>query len=244
MKRQNIRNLLLLISFLLFPVTQFYFSPYIIIDGAFNGIVNGSFIVFITMFIFSIFVGRIFCGWIAPCGCLQELCFGVNSKPAKSGKWNLTKYAIWIPWLLIIIGAVIQYGGYHTINPFYHIEKGISIAAIWAYIIYYGVIILIVAMSLIFGKRATCHYLCWMSPFMIMGIKLRKLFHLPGLHITYDATKCKSCNLCTKACPMSLDVQEMVIKNTFDHEECILCGKCIDACKSGVLNYKFGQMKR
>jgi len=244
MKRQKIRNLLLLISFLLFPITQFYFSPYIIIAGAFEGVITGSFILFSLMFLGSIFVGRIFCGWVAPCGSLQEMCCSVNGNCAKGGKLNLIKYFIWIPWLLIIAGAVVQYGGYRTINPLFYIENGISISHPWAYIIYYGVIILFVTIPLIFGKRAACHYICWMSPFMIMGIKLRKFLHLPGLHIVCDKTKCKSCNLCSKACPMSLNVKEMVLTGAFDHEECILCGKCIDVCKSKTLKFKFGKFKK
>ncbi len=34
MKRQNIRKLLLIISMLLFPITIWYMSPYLIIQGA------------------------------------------------------------------------------------------------------------------------------------------------------------------------------------------------------------------
>ncbi|MDF2612988.1 MAG: hypothetical protein K0S71_774 [Clostridia bacterium] len=244
MTRQKFRNFLLLISFLLFPVIQFYFSPYIIIAGALEGVITGSFIVFSLMFIGGIFVGRIFCGWVAPCGCLQELCCSVNDEPAKGGKLNLTKYLIWFPWLAIIVGAAVQYGGYKSINPFFYIENGISIGHPFTYIIYYGVIILIVIMSLVFGKRATCHYICWMSPFMIMGIKLRKLLHLPGLHISPVADKCTQCGLCTKACPMSLNVKEMVHTHVFDHEECILCGRCIDVCKNKALKFKFGNFKK
>jgi hypothetical protein len=41
-KRQRIRKALLLISLLSFPVIISYLSPYVIIDGAMNGVVNGS----------------------------------------------------------------------------------------------------------------------------------------------------------------------------------------------------------
>ena len=68
MKRQNIRKLLLIISMLLFPVTIWYMSPYLIIQGAMEGIVTGSFIVFAFMLFGSILFGRLFCGWICPMG--------------------------------------------------------------------------------------------------------------------------------------------------------------------------------
>ncbi len=243
MQRQRTRSLLLFVSFLLFPITQFYFSPYIIIAGAFEGVVTGSCIVFTLLLFSGIFAGRLFCGWLAPCGGLQELCCHINNKRAKGGRLNWIKYAIWIPWLLIIISGVTSYGGYHTVNPFFYIDNGISLSHPFAYIIYYGVIILIVSLSLGFGRRATCHYLCWMAPFMIIGLKIRKLLHLPGLHISIQKEKCISCSQCTKVCPMSLDVKTMIHTQQFDHAECILCGKCIDICKSKALSYKFSSFK-
>ena len=54
--RQKIRRSLLFISFLLFPITIWYFSPYLIIQAASEHIMNGSFIVFVSMFVLSIFL--------------------------------------------------------------------------------------------------------------------------------------------------------------------------------------------
>ena len=45
-KRQNIRKALIIISFLLFPITIFYLSPYLIVFGATTGVIVGSMIVF------------------------------------------------------------------------------------------------------------------------------------------------------------------------------------------------------
>jgi uncharacterized membrane protein len=44
MNRQNIRKLLLIISLLLFSITIWYMSPYLIIQGAMDGIITGSFV--------------------------------------------------------------------------------------------------------------------------------------------------------------------------------------------------------
>ena len=55
--RQRIRKTILLISLLLFPITMWYFSPYLIIGAAMEHIINGSFIVFVAMLVFSIFFG-------------------------------------------------------------------------------------------------------------------------------------------------------------------------------------------
>jgi polyferredoxin len=75
----------------LFPVTINYFSPYIIIDGASQGVVAGSFITFALLFLVSLFLGRAFCGWICPAGGLQEWCFTVNDKKSSRREIQLDK---------------------------------------------------------------------------------------------------------------------------------------------------------
>jgi len=68
MKRQNIRKLILISAMLMFPITIYYLSPYVIIQGAIEGIITGSFVVFLLMLISSVFLGRLFCGYLCPAG--------------------------------------------------------------------------------------------------------------------------------------------------------------------------------
>jgi hypothetical protein len=125
--RQRIRKALIIFSFLLFPITINYFSPYVIIDGASQGIINGSFISFALMFLSALFVGRLWCGWGCPAGGLQEICFAINDRPARGGRFNWIKWAIWIPWLSIIAMLAIRAGGYRAVNVFHLTDSGISV---------------------------------------------------------------------------------------------------------------------
>ena len=237
MKRQRLRKALVLISFLLFPITLYYFSPYLIIQGAYQGIVTGSFIVFILMFLASLFLGRAFCGWVCPAGGLQECCTLVVGKKTRGGKLNWIKYIIWIPWVSIIILMFKTSGGFKQINFFYQTDHGVSITSPQAYIIFYAVILLIVVLAFTAGRRSFCHYACWMAPFMIIGTKLKNVFKYPSLHLKPDQDKCISCKSCTKKCPMSLEVMDMVHKGTMTNSECILCGECVDVCPKSVIKY-------
>jgi len=63
-KRQKIRKAITIATFLLFPVVIFYFSPYIIIMGAIQGIIAASFIMFSIQFALSLFLGRASCGYV------------------------------------------------------------------------------------------------------------------------------------------------------------------------------------
>ncbi len=242
--RQRVRRTLLLISFLLFPITIWYFSPYIIIRAASEHIMNGSFIVFVSMFVLSMFFGRVWCGWLCPAGGLQECAMRANDKPAKQKKRDRIKYVIWIIWMITVVVTFIMGKNDVTLNLFYLTEHGISVSSIYDYVIYYPVIILLVAPPLIHGRRATCHYICWMAPFMIIGSTVGRWLHLPQLHIEVVNDACISCGKCSKACPMGLDVKELVAEDrNSKYTECISCGACVDDCPKKVLRYKFGRVK-
>jgi ferredoxin-type protein NapH len=243
--RQRTRQALLISMFLLFPIIMNYMSPYVIIDGASQGVINGSLIVFGLMFISSLFVGRLWCGWLCPMGGLAEICFAVNATPIRSKKIDWLKWGIWGVWLAVIIWAVISAGGYQSVNFTLDTINGISVAGdaerpiVFAYIIYYMVIGIFLTLSLVIGKRAGCHSICWMAPFMMTGRKLRNLIGYPSLRLKADPDTCTNCKTCTANCPMSLDVNAMVQLGHMENSECILCGSCVDGCPSKSIRYSF-----
>ncbi len=242
-RRQSVRKALILVAFLLFPVVINYLSPYLIMDSASQGVVNGSFIVFTSLFLSSLLLGRLWCGWACPGAGLQEACFAVNNRPARGGRLDWIKWGIWLPWLSLIAIAAASAGGYHAVNFLYLTDSGISVDRPQGYIIYYAVVGLVLVLSLTAGRRAFCHYGCWMAPFMIVGRKIRNLVKWPALRLRADAEKCIDCKRCTQNCPMSLDVNGLVHKETMEHSECILCGTCVDGCPQGVIRYSFAAGK-
>ena len=151
--RQRIRKTTLLISLLLFPITMWYFSPYIIINAAMEHIINGSFIVFVAMLVFSVFFGRVWCGYLCPAGGLQECALRINENPAKQGKRDKIKYVIWIIWICAVIATFVMGKNDVSINPFYMTDHGISIADIYNYVIYYGVIFLLLMPDLFMAEE-------------------------------------------------------------------------------------------
>ncbi len=241
MNRQKIRSLLVLVMFALFPIIYYYFSPYLVIMGASEGIVAGSLIVFVLLFVSSLFLGRAFCGWICPAGATQELCMKVRNKSFSNGKKNWIKYGIWVPWVSIIVLMFVQAGGILAIDPLYQTYYGISITGIESIIMFVAIAGIIAAIALIAGKRASCHTICWMAPFMIIGRKISNSIGLPSLQLASNTDKCVNCKICTKKCPMSLEVNDMVQARNMENIECILCGSCVDNCPKGAIKYTFGK---
>ena len=241
MNRNKIRNVMILIMFALFPLIYYYFSPYLILMGAAEGIVAGSLIVFGLLFVASLFLGRAFCGWICPAGAMQELCAKARNKNFKNGKRNWIKYGIWLPWISVIAVLFIQAGSIVAIDPLYQTYFGISITGVESAVIFLVIAGLIAGIALAAGKRGACHTICWMAPFMIIGRKIRNTANWPALQLESNKNLCINCKACTRVCSMSLDVNAMVQKQTMENAECILCGRCVDVCPKGAIKYTFSK---
>jgi polyferredoxin len=238
MKRQTVRKALLFLMFSAFPALYYYLSPYLIVDATLNSIIAGSFIVFAVQFALSLFLGRLFCGWVCPAGGAQETVSQFNPKRIKKGK--IIKWLIWLPWVSTIIFLAVRTGGYKTVDPIYKTMYGFSISDFSSSITYFLVLLLILLPAFILGKRSFCHHVCWMAPFMILGEKIGKTIRLPRLKFITDRSKCVNCHSCTQQCPMSLEVEEMVQKGRIDHADCIKCYTCIDVCRQKSIRSRFG----
>ena len=243
-KRQRIRKSILMLMVILFPIVFYYFSPYLIIVGAFESIVTGSFLLFTVQFVISIFFGRSFCGWLCPAGGFCEAAMIANNKPLKSKKADIVKYVIWIVWLGFVVFGFVSSGGIKQVDPLYMTTYGISVASPEAYIIYLIVLFIIVGLSIFGRKRLFCHSVCWMAPFMVVGRSIRNALHLPALQLRILPEKCTQCKSCESVCPMSLKVSEMVKAEKMENTECILCGECAGKCPSKVIGYSFGLPKK
>jgi polyferredoxin len=240
--RQRLRKNILLVMFLLFPVVYYYLSPYLIIMGASEGIISGSFIMFGLMFLVSFFLGRAFCGWVCPAGGEQDLCGRLRNKRVNGRAIDWIKYVIWIPWISIIVFTFYKSGGIKSADFFYQTFHGISISNLPSLLFFIFVAGVIALIALAIGRRGFCHTICWMAPFMIIGRKLRNIINLPALSLSSDKEKCIDCKICNLKCPMSLEVNNMAKSGNMESSECILCGNCIDVCPKSVIKYTFSAL--
>jgi len=242
-RRQNVRRALLLVSFLLFPVTFYYLSPYLIIMGAGERTASGSMVVFGVMALTALVLGRLFCGWVCPAGGLGEALFAVQNRKANN-RFNWTRWLVWVPWMTVVVLVTLRAGGIERVDVLYQTDHGVSLTTaggMGPYIIFYAVLALVFVLSLTEGRRGFCHHACWLAPFMMIGRGIRNALCLPAVQLSADTPACVGCHACTTACPMSLEVQAMVLSQRMESSECILCGTCVDVCPHNVIRYDFGR---
>jgi ferredoxin-type protein NapH len=240
--RQNIRKWLLVLSFVLLPVTLVYISPIIIVMGASEGIATGSMILFIANFFLSLVVARLWCGWLCPMGAWQEICSPVMKHTVHDGWRNGIKYGITALWLALLAFLFFSAGGIRAVDPFYSTDNGLSITSLAPLIVVIVIFTLIFAVAYFMGRRGFCHVLCPVAALMIAGRKIRNLVGWPALQLGADASRCIDCNKCSEKCPMGLDVHGMVKQEEMENAECILCAACADTCPKGAI--KYGWMRK
>ncbi|WP_438445817.1 4Fe-4S binding protein [Gorillibacterium sp. sgz5001074] len=237
---QRRRKLLLWTSFLLLPVSLNYFSPYLIIEGLFRGIIAGAFIVWGLFFLSSLLFGRAACSYVCPYGGLQMSMDKVLQKPLKEVRWLRTfRYGLGLVWVIFIVYPLAVHASHLRMEPLYLTENIISADNAQKLIFYYFIVVVLALAPLFLGKRATCHYICPMSILNIAGTKLKDRFGWRSLRLVADPDSCVSCGKCSKACSMSLDVTGMVRSGDPRHTECILCGECVSACGTGAVSRRF-----
>lgn len=233
--RQKIRKWILIISFFLIPVTIFYISPIVILMGAAEGIATGSMLLFILLFLLSLFVARLWCGWLCPMGAWQEICSPVIRHTVREGWRNWIKYGVTVLWLAALVFVVISAGGIRSVEPLYGTVNGLSITSLQVLMVVLVIFLIITVVAFIAGRRGFCHVLCPIAGIMVAGRKIRNFINLPALHLEADPGLCIDCMKCSKECPMGLDVNRMVRDGRTENADCILCLSCVDACPQGAV---------
>lgn len=227
------------ISLLLFPVTLNFFSPYVSVTGAFEGIVSGSILVFVTLLVTAVFFRRAWCTYLCPVAAIANTAEQVNGKRVNRRILAYVRTGIFIVWFGTLILGFVLANGIHAIVPLYLTETGISVDEPLKYVTYLMVLVILVTLTFSVGKRGACHTICWMSPFLGFGTWLGETLHLPQYKIHADPDKCIACKRCTQVCPMSLEVMEELKAGSIRSLDCIQCGRCVEVCPKSVLNVGF-----
>ena len=203
-------------------------------------IYTGTLIILAVTVVIAILFRRSFCGLLCPFGALQELFGRIGRKifkkrpvvPAKADKYlRYLKYVVlfltvFMAWRLgrLWMSSYDPYAAYGHITaiPETLAEDPLSII---------GFILLGITLlgSFIFD-RFFCKYLCPAGAFYAIVGKLSPT------KIQRNNDACVHCNLCTKACPVNLDVAKM---DRVTSMECLNCNECVNACpKKGALEIK------
>ncbi len=183
----------------------------------------------ITILVITLFFRTGFCGWLCPLGTILDFVrkigawFGglsfvkpLNRRYRRFIRNNratldkVDKYARFFKYLFLIWILQAAIFGIASIKG--EGEHGL-----------FAVLPLVIGLLLLglFVERAWCRYLCPVSA--VLGIVGRFGFS----QIERNEESCINCNMCTRACPVNIDVANKVVVQDLD---CNTCLKCVDVC--------------
>ncbi|HEC94478.1 MAG TPA: 4Fe-4S binding protein [Thermoplasmatales archaeon] len=193
----------------------------------------------------SMIFGRAVCGWICPIGFLQRITYPLSQKKAarkitRRITPTILPYARYIKYinLVLFVFLTTYFIGFMftDICPIGFLTGTIPIS-----ILNFGqfipnqffpvalVVFILFVFLIISSGRGWCKYFC------PLGALLAPFNKISLLQVYVDKEKCIHCNVCSKVCPMGIDVPNME-RST----ECIMCGKCIDVCPQKIIKYRVG----
>jgi len=216
----------------------------------------------LPIFIFIILVlvlGRVWCAWLCPLGLPQDLLSGLRKRlgipyyrmsKTVSDALHATKYLA----LVLILSYTVALGmpgtGLSNLRtglpiPYEWIDPNRALYVypqIWLGIIPPSTIVPIVSIGATIFFLICCfkirRFWCHICPAgALQGLVHRKSF----MQLTKDASKCTSCRICARVCPMGIDeVYKEKRSVNVTQRNCTHCYSCLEACpEEGALSATF-----
>lgn len=174
----------------------------------------------------TIFIGRKFCGYICFIGTLQEEIFRLNRiKQKRRVPPSVHKFLCFFKYPVLLITLImavllVQYK-YMEFCPVVSLSF-LSVITVW------GVLtLLMIFVPGFFIERFWCRYLCPYAALMNVFQFLGRIFKIKKRQIKRNMEVCVDCYLCTKNCPMNIDLTQF--EEVCD-PNCIHCLQCLRVC--------------
>lgn len=196
-------------------------------------------ILFGTVAVGTLLVGRTFCGWLCPLGTIGEFTaligrkLGIGGRELPAGldralralKYVLLVVILYYTWTL----GTLAWRAYDPWAAWMHLSAGWEeiVSTPWAFVVLFGAVI----GASLFIERFWCRYLC------PLGAALGILQKLSLTKVRRNRETCISCTKCDRSCPMGL--HPMALEAVRD-ADCIACGRCTESCPvDGTLSFSF-----
>jgi len=182
--------------------------------------------------------GRTFCSWVCPYHLLGEWAEILHLKLA--GKKLVKDHPFdrrartWFWLIFALLALVTGYTVYETISPTGILSRaliyGPGLALLW--------VAVLLLFEIFYSRRAWCRYAC------PIGLTYGLVGATSPLRVRYHLESCFHEGECRKVCLVP-HVLNTVIKGRATGLEvdigadCTRCGRCVEACPTGSLNFKF-----
>ena len=165
------------------------------------------------LLVITLFLGRVFCGWVCPVGTISDL---IPRKKKLSSFYRFKYYFL----VFLLVLSVFGFNLLVISDPLVIFTRSLTfITQVRVPLM----LILIIVLVAVLGERFWCRVICPLGA--LLGVF--SIFKVVNVHVQET---CIQCNLCNKVCPTDA-IQEYTVKKP----ECTLCLKCVEKCPRNAL---------
>lgn len=187
-----------------------------------------------VLVVYGIIRGRAFCGWACPVNLLCEFVDWLRVKLGVAVRERSVprRAKVGIAAAVLALSAVCSVPVFELVNPISAVNKAVLFGS------FAGVFTLaaIVLAELFWARRVWCRALCPLGGmYETLGC-----VGLASVKINHDA--CVNCGACQRACLCDPKILDDALAGEADRVaagDCMLCGKCVDACPHSALEIGF-----
>ncbi len=175
----------------------------------------------------ALFRGRMWCGNFCPRGSFND-----NILAKLSRKKVIPKFmkSIWFRnlFLIILMSAF-------TVQLTFAWGDIVKIGGVFVRMILITTVITII-LGIIYKERTWCVF-CPMGTmaYYVTKIKSGLKASLTTKYVTFERDKCINCNICTKTCPMGINVLSYKNEEKVTEANCLKCNACVQKCPKSAL---------
>lgn len=204
-------------------------------------------VLLVAVLVIALLLRSAFCGWICPLGFLQDLVSNLSKvlqkripglrRAISTMKHRGARLAVLDRYLrymkYLVLAWAVGGAAYFGVMVFRDYDPWSALLNVAEFSFTPGIIVLAVTLvAAFFVERPWCRYAC------PLGAASGLLGKLSPVYLKREASACTICKVCTKACPMGIDVHSAT---TIKSADCITCLECVGACpRNGALEVKIG----
>jgi polyferredoxin len=202
----------------------------------------------LAVLIVALLLRSAFCGWICPLGFIQDMLHSLSawaqrrSVPLRKGMRGLYEGArpLWIfldKYLRFakygVLAWAVTGAAVYGVMVFRDYDPWSALINIAEWSFTPGLVVLVLTLvGSLFVQRPWCRYAC------PLGAASGLLGKLSPVYLRREADACTPCKLCTKACPMGLEVHSATAITSVD---CMSCLECVSVCpREGAMEIRVG----
>jgi ferredoxin-type protein NapH len=193
----------------------------------------------ITLVIYLLLGGRVFCAWVCPVNPLTDLANRLGRKlgtghhylkndPQSGGRSIGRGTRFWLLGLSVVLSLVLGSAAFEAVSPVAMVQRGIVFGFGAGWVVLFAIFLL----DLLVQRNAFCGHLCPLGAFYaLVGLTSQ-------LRVLHNHENCTDCRDCLRVCPES-QILQLVGKASGSVLDgvCTNCGRCIEVCRDDALRF-------